>query len=170
MILYPNMYLKNLLEIDEQIIKKNNIKAILLDIDNTIMYYDRKVLNGSKEWADKMKKIGIKLCILSNSNHIEKVERVSKVLEIPYVFFAKKPLKSGFKRAIKVVKEAPENIAMVGDQILTDVVGANRMNMLSILTEPLEERDIWITKVKRPLENYIIKRYLKRGDNKNVFK
>lgn len=53
-------------------------------------------------------------------------------------------------------------IAVVGDQIMTDVIGANRSKMFSILVKPIEEKDYLITKIKRPLENIIIKRYLKK--------
>ena len=55
-----------------------------------------------------------------------------------------------------------ENIAVVGDQIFTDIIGANRMKMFPILTKPLSETDILITRIKRPIEEYIIKKYLER--------
>ena len=56
---------------------------------------------------------------------------------------------------------------MYGDQILTDVIGANRAKMYAILTKPIDKRDIFVTKVKRPLENLIIKRYLKKKNGGN---
>ena len=83
-------------------------------------------------------------------------------MDIPYIFFAKKPLKSGFKKAAKILNMKNENIAVVGDQIFTDIIGANRMKMFPILTKPLGERDILITRIKRPIEEYIIKKYLER--------
>ena len=169
MIFYPDLYLENILKIDKEILKKNDIKGILLDIDNTILYYDRTMLDGVKEWRESLKNEEIKFCILSNSNHIEKIKIVSDALQIPYVFFAKKPLLGGYKKALTILQLQPQNVAMVGDQVLTDVLGANRMKMFSILTKPLEERDIWITKVKRPVENLIIKSYLKR-EKTNVSK
>lgn len=86
-----------------------------------------------------------------------------------YILFAMKPFKSGFKKAIKILKEKPENIAAIGDQVFTDVIGANRCHMFSILVKPLDEKDIWLTIMKRPLENYIIKRYERRLKN-NVYK
>ena len=73
----------------------------------------------------------------------------------------KKPLKSGFKKTVKLLEEKPENIASVGDQIFTDVIGANRMKMFSILVEPISKKDILATRIKRPIENFIIKKYLK---------
>ena len=129
-----------------------------------MVYYDRTIIKGAVDWAHNMKNIGVKLCILSNSNQKDKVEKVAKTLEIPYIYFASKPLKKGYKKAVQILNVKPKNTAMVGDQILTDIVGANRMKMVSILTKPLEEKDIWVTKIKRPLEKYVINRYMKKGE------
>lgn len=76
-----------------------------------------------------------------------------------------KPLKRGFKKAINKLQEKPENIAAIGDQVFTDVIGANRSHLFSILVKPLDEKDIWLTVIKRPLENYILKKY-KEKENK----
>ena len=86
---------------------------------------------------------------------------VAEKLGLPYFYFGTKPLKRGFKKAINLLEEKEENIAAVGDQIFTDVIGANRCKMFSILVKPIDEKDILITKIKRPLENYIIKKYQK---------
>ena len=105
------------------------------------------------------KKHGIKFCILSNTNKKKKAEKMSKKLEVPYIYFAKKPLKFGFNRAKKIVQENSENIAVIGDQILTDVLGANRSHMYSILVEPLAEKDIFVTRFNRLIERQILKKY-----------
>lgn len=122
MILYPNIYLKNVKEITIELLNKNNIKGILLDVDNTLIDFNLRILEGSKEWANKLKENNIKLCILSNTNKIEKVKKVAKELDIPYINFAKKPFKKGFKRAVELLDVKPENIAVAGDQIMTDVL------------------------------------------------
>ena len=87
---------------------------------------------------------------------------VAKELDLPYFYFGTKPFKRGFKKAIKLLEEKNENIAAVGDQIFTDIIGANRCNLFSILVKPIAEKDLLITKIKRPLENIIIKKYLSR--------
>ena len=83
-----------------------------------------------------------------------------------YIKFAMKPLKRGFKMAQKRLEIPNENIAAIGDQIFTDVIGANRMKMFSILVEPIEEKDIFVTLIKRPIENYIKKKYFETKDIK----
>ena len=159
--LYPNAYLKNVKEITIDFLNKNNIKALILDVDNTLIDFNKKMLDGVEEWCKNLKKQGIKLFIVSNSNKKTKVEMVAKKLELPYIHFATKPFKRGFKKAAKMLQEKNENIAVVGDQIFTDVIGGNRCKMFSILVEPIEKKDLLVTKIKRPLENYIIKRYQK---------
>ena len=159
MILYPKAYFESVKEITIDFLNKNNIKALVLDVDNTILDFDKKIPEGIKEWCEDLKKQGIKFCILSNSNQKEKVQMVAKIIDVPYFYFGTKPLKRGFKKTVKLLKENPENIAAVGDQIFTDVIGSNRCKMFSILVKPIGEKDIFMTRIKRPLENYIINRY-----------
>ena len=122
MILYPDIYLKNVKEITIELLNKNNIKGLLLDVDNTLIDFDLKILEGSKQWCNNLKENGIKICILSNTNKIEKVKMVAKELDLEYINFAKKPFKNGFKRALKFLELEPKNVAAVGDQIMTDVL------------------------------------------------
>ncbi len=166
MILYPKIYLKNVKEITIELLNKNNVKGLLLDVDNTLIDFNLKMLDGVKQWCDDLKQNGIKICILSNTNKIEKVKKVATKLDIPYISFAKKPFKKGFKKAVQLLNLSPENIAVAGDQIMTDILGGNRMKMYTILTKPLDKKDILITRVKRPLENIIIKMYLKKEERK----
>ena len=82
------------------------------------------------------------MCILSNSNKHEKVKEVAGKLGLEYTYFGTKPLKRGFKKAKKMLDLENNEIAAIGDQIFTDVIGANRMKMFSILVEPIKEKDI----------------------------
>ena len=122
MILYPSIYLKNVKEITIELLNKNNVKGILLDVDNTLIDFNHIILEGVKDWCEELKREGIKLCILSNTNKIEKVKKVAKELDIPYINFAKKPFKKGFKRAVELIGVEPQNMAVAGDQIMTDVL------------------------------------------------
>lgn len=165
MIFYPKSYFNNILDIDNNFLSKNNIKAILLDIDNTILDTDNNMLEGIEDWVKNAQEHGIKFCILSNTNKKRKAERMSKILDIPFIYFAKKPLKFGFKKAKKIVQEEKnQNIAVIGDQVLTDVLGANRCKMYSILVAPLKDSDIWVTKLNRLLEKQILKKYFKENN------
>ncbi len=168
MILYPNADFKNVSEITIDFLNENKIKALILDVDNTLIDYYKNLSEKTISWSQELKSNGIKLYILSNSNKKEKVAEVAKKLDIPYKYFAKKPLKMGFIKVQKELQEKPENIATVGDQLFTDVIGGNRCNMFTILVEPIDRKDIWITMWKRPIEEFIIKKYKKqklKGNN-----
>ena len=97
--LYPKEYLNNVTEINLKLLNTNNIKGIILDVDNTLIDFNRNILLGVEEWVKKMKQNGIKLCILSNSNKVDKVTAVAEKLDIPFIYFAKKPSKKGFMQA-----------------------------------------------------------------------
>lgn len=166
MLLYPKIYVTNVKEITIELLRKNKIQGLILDIDNTLIDFDKKMLEGTQEWCTNLKKQGIKMCILSNTNKLHKVKKVAETLELEYLYFAHKPNKKGFNNAKKLLKLEPENIAVVGDQIFTDVLGGNRSKMFTILTKPIDSRDIWLTRLKRPFEKIVIKMYLKK-ENKN---
>lgn len=171
MILYPNEHFNNVREITIEFLRKNEIKALILDVDNTLIDYDKNLAPETIEWAEELKKHGIKIYILSNSNKKEKVKTVAEKLKVEYDYFGKKPLKTGFKKVQKKLQEEPQNIGVVGDQIFTDVLGGNRCKMFTILVEPIAEKDIWITLLKRPIENAIKNKYKKTKEvSENVHK
>lgn len=171
MSIYPNLYLENATKITEELLIKNNIKGIILDVDNTLIYYNKELLKDVDIWCNDLKQKGIKFCIVSNSNNKEKVKRVAGKLDIPFISFGMKPLKKGLNKAKQILNLEYKNIAVVGDQIFTDVIGANRLKMFSILVKPLETKDILITKIKRPIEEAVLKKYLKmKGEKENVHK
>lgn len=156
--IYPNAYLKTVTDITIDFLKKNKIKALILDVDNTLIDYYKNLSGKTIEWAKDLQSKGIILYILSNTNKKKKVEMVANKLEIPYEMFAKKPAKKGFLRVQEKININAENIAVVGDQIFTDVIGGNRCNMFTILVDPVSPKDYWYTAWKRPIENNIKKK------------
>ena len=169
--LYPNLYLKKVEDITIEKLIKNKIKLLILDVDNTLIDYYKNLSEEVIKWTKEMKGQGIKLYILSNTNDKKKVEEVSKKLDIQYKHFAMKPLKRGFKYIQKQTNIKPENIAVVGDQIFTDIIGGNRCKMFTILVDPINnEKDYWYTAWKRPIEKKIKNKYeTKEEKNKNVY-
>ena len=152
--MYPKAYFNNIKDVSIEFLQSHNIKGLLIDVDNTLIDYNKNILFGVKEWIDNMDKEGIKLCILSNTNNKSKVENVARYLEIP--------LKFGFKKGVNKLKLPNKNIGVIGDQLLTDVLGANRTGMYSILVKPINEKDILITRIKRPFEKKIMDKYLNK--------
>ena len=153
--IYPDAYFKKVEDINIEFLNKNKIKALLLDVDNTLVDRTKKMTEGVIKWAKELKGQGVKLYILSNTNDKAKIQNIVKKIDIPYQHFAMKPLKRGFKKAQKELEEKSENIAIVGDQIFTDIIGGNRCHMYTILVEPINEKEFWYTIWKRPIEKRI---------------
>lgn len=163
MIFYPKDYFKRVEEITYEYLQEHHIQGLILDVDNTLIDYHENLSQEVASWIEEMKQKQIRLMIVSNSLSQRKIKTVAEKLDIEYIHFARKPLKRGFKKAQKELGIAREHIAVVGDQIFTDVMGGNRMKMYSILIEPIAEKDIWATLLKRPVENFIKRRYFKSG-------
>ena len=164
MILYPKLYFNSVKEISVEKLKSNDIKGLILDVDNTLIDFDRVMPEGIIEWIQCIKDAGIKIIILSNTNKKDKVKKVSETLNLDYIMFAKKPLKGGFKKAKSKLDMDNNNIAVIGDQIFTDVIGANRCKMFPILVKPIGKKDHILTRIKRPAENLVIKMFLKQKE------
>ena len=161
MLLYPKKYINRITDIDLQFLKENNLKGLILDVDNTLIDINKKFIDGLDSWASQMIDNGIILYIVSNSNKKNKVKTVADKLDIPFIYFATKPLKRGLKKAATHMNIPFENIGVVGDQIFTDVLGANRLKMYSILVEPISDKDIWVTRFNRKFEKIIKKKISK---------
>lgn len=155
MLIYPNEYFDKIEKITIEFLQKNKIKALILDMDNTLINLKEEMPKNIEIWAKELKGQGVKLIIVSNSNKKSKLDKTANKLGIKYVYFARKPLKVGLKKAMKILEEKPENIAVVGDQIFTDIIGGNRCKMKTVLVDSLENKDFWYTAWKRPIENRI---------------
>lgn len=162
--LIPKIYEESIEKIDYQMLKKQGITTLLFDLDNTIIdYHQTKLTTESIEFLTNIEK-DFKVLIISNSMN----KRVSYAIEhqFKYVSFAKKPLKTGFKKALKMLNSKVSETAMIGDQLLTDIHGANRMGMLSILVDPIAKKtDKFPTRMNRKLEKYYLKKIERKYPN-----
>ena len=119
-------------------LKKHGIKGLILDVDNTLALHDNPVpADGITEWLENMRNNGIKLIIVSN-NHDERVKHFAAPLGLDYVCDGGKPLKRGYTAAMKKMRLAASETAAVGDQLFTDVWGANHSRIKMIYVQPME--------------------------------
>lgn len=158
-LLFPDMYVPSILEIKPEELRKNGIKALLMDLDNTIVPRDcNKFSSEIKDWLMDLKVKGIKLCIVSN-NSTTRVNSLAGPLQIPCVVRAVKPRRQPFLRALAILGVSAKETAVVGDQIFTDILGGNRLGLFTILVVPMEGKEFWATKlINRRLEKMIINR------------
>lgn len=161
-ILYPQLYVNTLLDIPLSELKKANIRAFILDLDNTVTCWNSSYVTGEIiDWFKKLKTEGFKACILSNNGE-RRVLSVAENLGIPYIHRAQKPRKGAFYRAVDLMGATIGETAVIGDQIFTDVLGGNRAGLYTILVVPISQREFTGTKISRFFE-YWVKRDLKKG-------
>lgn len=165
----PKMYVQSFKKLSLNKLKEKGIKVLICDIDNTLAPHDME--SPSLEvikFIEEAKSLGFQVAVASN-NHKSRVAKFCEDLEIFYINSAKKPLPFVYLKMAKHFHVNRNEMAMFGDQLLTDMLGANTMGVYTILTSPLVLRDIPITKVNRKIEKKIYeildkKDLLRKGD------
>ncbi len=140
----PKYIFPKITDISPDFFAQKGITLVLLDFDNTMLPYTvdlptTELLN----WIQSMKQAKIQLCIVSNS-HKQRVPTFSKKYDIPCVTGAKKPGTKGIYEAISNFNADIAHTALIGDQIYTDVLGANRANIVSIIVKSIHNHNFWL--------------------------
>lgn len=158
----PDVYSKSIFDVNYKKLKEKGIKCILLDLDNTIAPVNiEKPDNKMKKFLYELKEKGFHLIIMSNSPK-KRIEPFKNELELDAAAFSMKPRKAKYQKILKTFGYKPEEVAAIGDQLLTDVLGANRMQITSILVNPMSKKDGISTNLNRIIERMIIKRLEKK--------
>ena len=163
----PDFLLEAVYQLDAESLKRQNIKAVLVDLDNTLIAWNNPDGTAElKSWLKDMKDAGIDVMVVSN-NKQERVKRAVEKFDVPFTSRAMKPFARGINRALAELSVSPESAVMVGDQLMTDIRAANRAGIRSILVRPLVESDAWNTKFNRARERRVWKKINdKYGDPK----
>ena len=156
----PNFILNSVTDITAEFLDKNNIKALLLDVDNTlsVAHANKTLRNGVAQWLSDMREADIPMMILSNAKK-KRAIRFADSVGLDVVGLAAKPLPFGYFRAVKKLKIKRKNVAIVGDQIFTDVMGGNLSGVKTILVTDITPEDKPFFKFKRKLEKKMLKRW-----------
>lgn len=158
MLFKPKWWLKSVLDIDEKFIRENHLRGLILDLDNTLsMHGSPAAEQGVTEWLAQMRGIGMKMMVLSN-NTKKRVAPLAKELGLDYISFGCKPLTVGVSRALRKMRLPRKSVALVGDQIFTDIIGGNLRGVNTVLVEPFHLEDKKSFKLKRKLESAVFKR------------
>ena len=163
-LIIPNYYYQNIHSINYNKLKENKIKCLLFDIDNTIKD-DRGKTPDNKdiELFNRLKK-DFKIILVSNALP-SRVSKFANALDIEGYGLACKPLKYTYNKIIKKHKLNTNNIAAIGDRLYTDIKGANKLNITSILVDRISKYENLIPKIDRLRENRVINKYrfIERG-------
>ena len=148
----PTVAVENVTDITPELIVSMGARAIILDVDNTLATHGSPVpFAGSVEWAHAMRKAGIKVVIMSN-NVKERVAPFAEKYELPFLCMALKPLPFAYWRAARFLGVPLREAVAVGDQVFTDILGANLAFMKSILLVPPDPESSLSFRVRRRLE------------------
>jgi len=162
----PDIWIKNIFVIDEFFLNKRGIKGLILDLDNTLsMHGSPAAEDGVEEWLAVMRRLGIKMAVVSN-NTSKRVTPLAQKLGLDFIPFGCKPLPFGINKAARRLGIPKKKLAVVGDQIFTDVIGGNLSGITTILVEPFHLENKWSFRLKRGIENAVFKRDYSKLKNK----
>lgn len=151
----PDWYVASYRNLDLERLVRLGIRVLVCDIDNTLVAHDMADPDEAVfTFVDAVKKSGLHMVLLSN-NVKERVERFAASLDVATYPFARKPLKKTYVKMMKDMNCQPHQVAVLGDQLLTDMLGANRVGCYTILTQPVAQRDLRCTKINRFFENFV---------------
>ncbi len=144
------------IDITPKFLKRKHIKGIVLDIDNTLTTHNNPIPpQSSMDWLASVKKAGIKLIIVSN-NKPPRVEPFAQLLKLDYVANGRKPLPYGINEAVKKIGFDKSDVAAIGDQIFTDIMGANLAGIRSCFVFPIEPETSLPFRFKRTIEKPLL--------------
>ena len=159
---YPNVILDKVQDISMEKLDKNNIKGLILDIDNTLVPEHMKEADeNAVKWIERIKAADFKLCIVSNASK-KRVIKFNERLQLYAIHRASKPGTRAFEKAGRLMDFKNENIAVVGDQVFTDIYGGNRVNMFTILVTPIHKKENLFVMLKRLPEKLVLRSYYKK--------
>ncbi len=158
----PDIYAQSIYTINYKKLKKNGIKCLLFDLDNTITPY--KVTEPDQKVKELIARLetDFKVIIVSNSGK-NRLRPFKEKLNVDVAFSSKKPLKTKYKKILSLYKFKIDEVACIGDQLLTDILGANRMGFTSILVNRVAKYEMFPTKVNRFIEKRILNKLAKKN-------
>ena len=135
---YPTIYRRRITDVTTTDLNNLGVRGVFLDVDNTLTTHDNPDLaDDVKNWLQVMQSAGIALIIVSN-NSDERVAPFAQTIGLPYTAHARKPLPTGYRSAAKALNIPLSQCVTIGDQIFTDILGANLSGVSSVLLEPIE--------------------------------
>lgn len=160
----PHLRVDAVYDIDLDELWNTGVRGIITDLDNTLVgAKDPSATPKLHAWLQQVSRKGFKVVIVSNNNRL-RVAAFAEPIQLPFIHAAKKPSRRAFRKALGMLVLAPNQVVVVGDQLLTDVFGANRMGLNAILVTPISPQDESVfTRLNRRIERMIFEKLRKRG-------
>ena len=162
---YPGEYFNSTYEIDFESLYEEGYRGLIFDIDNTLVPHGAPADARAEALFSHLESIGFSCCLLSN-NQRTRVELFNKNIGVNFIEDAHKPSVKSYQKAMKMMGTDTENTLFVGDQLFTDVFGARRTGIHSILVKPIHPKEEIQIVLKRYLEKIVLHFYLKEQHRK----
>ncbi|CDC36835.1 MAG TPA: YqeG family HAD IIIA-type phosphatase [Lachnospiraceae bacterium] len=159
--LYPTKYLDSSYSIDYEQLYRSGIRGLIYDIDNTLVEHGMPATERAIKLFEQLRSIGFDTCLISN-NKEPRVKPFADAVGSKYVYDAHKPSRKNYIRAMELMGTDTGNTYFIGDQIFTDVYGANRAGIPSILVKPIHPKEEIQIVLKRKLEKIVLFCYKRR--------
>ncbi len=155
---FPYQYIDSIYNVDYNKLYAEGFRLILTDLDNTLIsYMHTDPTEELFEWKRKVEEIGFEVIVVSNSEN-KRVKHFAELFNTKYVNSAMKPLKKGYKKGLKKTSFTKEQTIFMGDQLMTDIYGANRVGLNSILIKAIDKKtERFVTRVNRYFEKRVLK-------------
>lgn len=158
----PSMYKKSIFDIDYKKLQEQGISCLVFDLDNTLgLISNKKCPRKTKKLLRSLQEDF--LIIISSNNTRSRIKPYLKDIGVDGVSWSMKPTTRGLRVIKRKYQLSKKEMCIIGDQIVTDVLCGNRFKIKTILVDPMGEKDLKITKITRKIENFIIKKYRKKG-------
>lgn len=155
---YPGDYLESTYAIDFDKLYKEGYRGVIFDIDNTLVPHGAPADERAISLFAHLKELGFSCMLLSN-NKEPRVKMFNDAVSVNYIYKAGKPKPAGYRRAMEKLGTNTSNTLFVGDQIFTDIVGANLAGIRTILVKPIHPKEEIQIVLKRFLEKPILACY-----------
>lgn len=163
--LYPSQDVNSIYDIDFEDFYSKGYRAVLFDIDNTLVTHGAPATEQVIAFFDRLHAVGFKTCLISN-NKEPRVASFAGQVESAYIYKAGKPSAEGYNKAMDICGTGKAGTLFVGDQLFTDIWGANRAGIYSILVKPIHPKEEIQIVLKRRLEWFVLifyRRYKKKN-------
>ena len=163
---YPDEYLDSTYVIDFDALYRAGYRGVIFDIDNTLVPHGAPADEQARALFGHLKEIGFDCCLLSN-NQLPRIELFNQDIHVKFIENAHKPSVKNYRKAMQMMGTNTENTLFVGDQLFTDVYGARRTGITSILVKPIHPKEEIQIVLKRYLEKIVLFFY-KRKNKKGI--
>ncbi len=162
-IFYPTEWIDSSYNIDYQKLYKKGFRFLLFDIDNTLVEHGAPASERAIRLVKYLKQLGFRICLMSN-NKEDRVGGFANQVELPYIYKAGKPSRKAYLKAMEKIDGNKKTTVFIGDQLFTDIYGANRTGLYSILVNPIDKKEEIQIVFKRHLEKIVLFFYKRHSE------